>query len=94
MDAVGGDGGDERVQLILLLLQFLDQALDGPLGEAFVLAALSVAHEAVHDAEAGIVTAGGVHRHSAAHTHTCTDTQEYTSQPTRTHVIISETFII
>lgn len=96
MDAVGGDGCDERVQLILLLLQFLDEALDGPLGEALVLAALSVAHEAVHDAEAGIVTAGGVHRHSAAHTHTSAYTRmqglpqkhtAYTSTHTKPSVI-------
>lgn len=69
MDAVGGDGGDEGVQLVLLLLQLLHQALDGALGEAFVLAALPVTHEAVDDAEAGVVAAGRVHRHDAAGRH-------------------------
>lgn len=66
MDSVGGDGGDEGVQLVLLLLQFLDQALDGTLGEAFVFAALPVAHETVHDTEAGVITVGRVHGHPAA----------------------------
>lgn len=61
VDAVGGDGGDERVQLILLLLQLLHQALDRPLGEAFILTALSVAHEAVDDTEAGVIAARRVH---------------------------------
>lgn len=68
MDPVGGDGGDEGVQLVLLLLQLLHQALDGPLGEALVLSALPVAHEAVDDAEAGVIAAGRVHRHDAATT--------------------------
>ena len=65
MDAVGGDGGDERVQLVLLLLQLLHQTLDRPLGEALVLGSLPVAHQAVDDAEAGVGTAGGgaEHRH-------------------------------
>ncbi len=66
MDSVGGDGGDEGVQLVLLLLQFLDQALDGTLGEALVFTALPVAHEAVHDTEAGVITVGRVHGHPAA----------------------------
>ena len=35
-------------------LKLLDQTLDGPLGKAFRLAALAMAHQAVHDAEAGI----------------------------------------
>lgn len=61
VDAVGGDGSDERVQLILLLLQLLHQALDRPLGKAFVLAALSVAHKAVDDTEAGVIAAWRVH---------------------------------
>lgn len=61
VNSVGGDGGDERVQLVLLLLQLLYQALYGTLGKALVLTALSVAHEAVHDAQAGIVAVGGVH---------------------------------
>lgn len=61
MHSVGGDGGDERVQLVLLLLELLHQALDGTLGETLILATLPVAHEAVHDAQAGIVAVGGVH---------------------------------
>ncbi len=66
MDAVGGDGGDERVQLILLLLQLLHQTLDGPFGEALVLGALPVAHQAVDDTETGVGAATGgraEHRH-------------------------------
>ena len=65
VDAVGGDGSDERVQLVLLLLQLLHQAFDGSLGEALVLTALPVAHQAVDDAEAGVGAAGGwaEHRH-------------------------------
>lgn len=68
MDTVGGDGGDERVQLVLLLLQLLHEALDGPLSEALVLPSLPVAHEAVDDAEAGVIAAWRVHRHDAADT--------------------------
>lgn len=60
MSAVGGDGGDERIQLVFLLLQFLHQTLDGPLGERLALAALSVTHQTVHDAQTGVVTGGGV----------------------------------
>ncbi len=66
MDTIGGDGSDEWVQLILLLLQLLHQALDGTLGEALILSTLPVAHEAVDDAEAGIIAARRVHRHDAA----------------------------
>jgi len=55
MGSICGDGCDERIQLIFLLLQFLHQALDGPLGKRLTLATLSVAHQAVHDAQAGIV---------------------------------------
>lgn len=69
MDAVGGDGSDEGVQLVLLLLQLLHQALDGSFGEAFVFAPLPVTHEAVDDAEAGVVAARWVHRHDAAGRH-------------------------
>lgn len=79
MDSVGGDGGNEGVQLVLLLLQFLDQALDGTLGEAFVFAALPVAHETVHDTEAGVITVGRVHGHPAALTDGKTEQQhQYT----------------
>lgn len=54
MSAVGGDGGDEAVQLIPLLLQLLHQTLDGALGKTLALPALTMAHEAVHDAQTGI----------------------------------------
>lgn len=59
MDAIGGDGGDERVQLVLLLLQLFHQTLDGPLGKALILPTLPVAHQAVDNAEAGVCAAGG-----------------------------------
>lgn len=55
MGPVGGDSSDERVQLILLLLQLFHQALDGPLGKGFALTTLPVAHQAVHDAQAGVI---------------------------------------
>lgn len=61
MDTIGGDGSDERVQLVLLLLQLLHQTLDGALSKALVLPALPVAHEAVDDAEAGIIAAWWVY---------------------------------
>lgn len=60
MSAVGGDGGDERIQLVFLLLQFLHQTLDGPFGERLALAALPVTHQTVHDAQTGVVTGGRV----------------------------------
>lgn len=60
MSSVGGDGRDEGIQLVFLLLQLFDQTFDGSLGEALALASLSVAHEAVHNAQAGIVTRGSV----------------------------------
>lgn len=56
MSAICGDGRDEGIQLVLLLFQLLYQTLNGSLGEALALASLSVAHEAVHNAQAGIVT--------------------------------------
>lgn len=55
MSSVGGDGSDERVKFILLLFQLFHQALDGSFGERLALAALPVAHQAVHDAQAGVV---------------------------------------
>ena len=67
VDAVGGDGGDERVQLVLLLLQLFHQTLDGTLGEALVLSALSVTHQAVDDAETGVSAAGGGAEHRHGH---------------------------
>ena len=66
MRPVGGDGGDQAVQFITLLLQLLHQALDGSLGEALALPTLSVAHEAMHDAEAGIGRRGRLGRHGEA----------------------------
>lgn len=47
---VGSDGCDEGVELILLLFQFLHQALDGSFCKCLALATLSVAHQAVDDA--------------------------------------------
>ena len=55
MGPVGGDGRDERVQFVFFLLQLFHQALDGSLGESLALAALPVTHQAVHDAQAGVV---------------------------------------
>ncbi len=60
MSAVGGDGGDERIQLVFLLLQFLHQTLNGPFGERLALAALPVTHQTVHNAQTGVVTGGRV----------------------------------
>jgi len=55
MGPVGGDSSDEGVKLILFLLQFLHQALNGPLGKRLALTTLSVTHQAVHNAQAGII---------------------------------------
>lgn len=60
MRSVGGDGRDESVQLIFLLLQLLHKALDRSLREGLALSALSVTHQTVHDAKAGIVARRGV----------------------------------
>lgn len=60
MSAVSGDGGDEGIQLVFLLLQFLHQTLNGPFGEGLALAALPVTHQTVDDAQTGIVTGGRV----------------------------------
>lgn len=68
LDAVCGDGSDERVQLVLPLLQFLYQTLNGPLGKALVLCTLSMTHQAVHNTEAGVsAAAGGGAEHRHAH---------------------------
>lgn len=56
--AVCSDGCDEGVQLVFLLLQLLHQALDGPFGKRLALATLPMTHQAVHDAQAGIVAGG------------------------------------
>ena len=53
--AIRRDGCDEGVQLILLLLQFLNQALYGSLSKCLAFTALPMAHQAVHDAQACIV---------------------------------------
>lgn len=55
MSPVGGDGCDEGVKLVFLLFQLFHQALDGPLGKRLALTTLPVTHQAVHDAQAGIV---------------------------------------
>lgn len=60
MSSVGGDCCDEGIKLVLFLLQLLDKTLDGSLGEAFALSSLPVAHQAVHNAQTGIVTCGSV----------------------------------
>ena len=52
--AVRGDGRDERVQLVPLLLELLHEALDGRPGEALRLAALTVVHQAVDDRRARV----------------------------------------
>lgn len=54
MRTIRGDGRDERVQLIALLLQLLDQRFDGALRETLAFAALPMAHQRVHDRQAGI----------------------------------------
>lgn len=66
VDTVSGDGGYERIQLILLLFQFLYQTLDGTLGKALILSTLPVAHQAVNDAQTCITATGRVHRHACA----------------------------
>lgn len=60
MGPVGGDGRDEGVKLVFFLLQLFHQALDGSLGERLALATLSVTHQAVHDAQTGVVAGGCV----------------------------------
>lgn len=60
MGPVGGDSSDEGVKLVFLLLQLFHQALDGPLGKRLALATLSVTHQAVHNAQAGVVAGGCV----------------------------------
>lgn len=60
MSPVGCDGSYEGIQLVFLLFQLLNQTLNGSLGETLTLASLSVAHEAVHNAQAGVITRGSV----------------------------------
>ena len=52
--SAGGDGCNKTVQFITLLFQFFHQALDGPLGKGLALATLTMAHQAVNNAEARI----------------------------------------
>lgn len=59
MSSICSDGCNKGIQLIFLLLELLDEALDSSLSEAFALSSLTVAHEAVHNAQAGIITRGG-----------------------------------
>lgn len=60
MSSICSDCCDEGIQLILLLLQLLDKALDGSFSKAFALSSLPVAHQAMHNAQAGIITCGSV----------------------------------
>lgn len=60
MRSIRSDGCDKGIQLIFFLLQLLDKTLNGPFCEALALPSLSVAHEAVHDAQAGVIARGGV----------------------------------
>lgn len=50
MNSICSDRGDERVQLVSFLFEFLYQAFDGTFGEALILSPLPVAHQAVNDA--------------------------------------------
>lgn len=60
MGSVGGDSCDEGVKLIFFLLQLFHQALNGPLGKSLTLTTLSVAHQTVHNAQAGVVAGRSV----------------------------------
>lgn len=55
MSPVGSDCCDEGVELVFLLFQLFHQALNGSLGKRLALTSLSVTHQAVHNAQAGIV---------------------------------------
>lgn len=55
MGSIGGNGSNEGVELVFFLFQLFHQALDGPLGKGFALTSLSVAHQAVHNAQAGVI---------------------------------------
>lgn len=54
----GGDSGHERVQLVPLLLQLPEEALDGAAGEGLAVPSLPVAQQAVHDAGAAVTAQG------------------------------------
>lgn len=55
VSSIGGNGSNEGVELVLFLFQLLHQTLDGSLGKGFALTSLSVAHQAVHNAQAGVI---------------------------------------
>lgn len=55
MGSIGGDSCDEGVKLVFFLFQLFHQTLDGPFGERLALTTLPVTHQAVHNAQAGIV---------------------------------------
>lgn len=67
VSSVCGYGRDQRIQLILFLLQLLHQALDGALGEGFALSALAVAHQAVNNAQTSIITCWRVSNRHIVH---------------------------
>lgn len=54
----GGDSGHQRVQLVPLLLQLPQQALDGAASEGLAVPSLAVAQQAVHDAGAAVTAQG------------------------------------
>lgn len=58
--AVGGDGGDERVQFITFFLEFFDETFNGTLGKSLWFSSLAVTHEGVNYAQAGIRRRGGI----------------------------------
>ncbi len=60
MSSIRSDGCDKGIQLIFLLFQLLDKTLNSSLSKAFTLSSLTVAHQAMHNAQAGIITCGSV----------------------------------
>ncbi len=60
MSSICSDGRYERIQLIFLLLQLLDKTLNRSFSKAFALSSLSVAHQAMHNAQAGIIACRSV----------------------------------
>lgn len=69
MGSVRGNGRDQRVQFVALLLQLLDQRLDGPLGESLALTALPVAHQRMDNAQAGVRRCGSIRGRRRRHLH-------------------------
>ena len=78
MRSIGGDGGDERIQFVAFFLQFLHQRFDGPFGKAFIFASLSMAHQTVDDAQAGV--GGSGRRPNAAGRTTATSLRRHDSR--------------